>query len=696
MSAVPVETPKQAAARLAAGAIRDGFRPAGLHCYCNAEGNPVFWRIRCKHPDTGEKWIRPMHWNGTGYNIGELPAPEAGKLLYRLPELLNDPAAIVWIVEGEACADALARLGMIATTSGGGTSADAADWMPLQGRHVRIWPDHDKPGADYADAVEARLHAQGCRVERLDVENLGLPDKGDCVDWLRAYPEATAADVDALPLVRDSARAGKPAPEPMCRPTPPPAPYPLMALGEVLYPAAQSICRVIQAPDAIIGGSLLAAASLAVQGQANVEMDGRSYPLSLWLLSVADSGERKSAVDAEAMRPARIFEAEIGQEHEAKREIHDADMAEWEAKRDAIKREHTSKGKSGAGLSAALRQLGPKPPAPLLPMVTADDITAEGLFKLLAMGRPSIGAFTDEAAKVFGGHAMRSETVMGTVGFLCGLWDRGAASRVRVEGGASKLVGRRFAMHLLAQPVIAERALSDAVLSGQGFLARCLLAWPEGTAGSRNYVAESLRDDSAMQRYTDVLLARFRQALPVADGNRQELTPRALRLSPQAAKGWQEIYATVEAQERTGGRFAHVKGWASKTAEQAARIAGVLTLIEAPEAQVIEADTMERAGELAIWHLMEAERLAGAAELSSEIRDAEALQQWAWATRREHVYSTDALNKGPSRIRDRNRLKAAMTVLESAGWATKVNGGMVLDGRQRQNVWRMLPESEGG
>ena len=93
--------------RLATSALQRGYRAEALHEYRDAEGNPVKWRIRCKHPETGEKWIRPMHWTGTGYAIGEPEAPEAGRMLYRLPELLADPAEIVWIVEGEVCADAV-------------------------------------------------------------------------------------------------------------------------------------------------------------------------------------------------------------------------------------------------------------------------------------------------------------------------------------------------------------------------------------------------------------------------------------------------------------------------------------------------------------------------------------------------------------------------------------------------------------
>jgi hypothetical protein len=39
----------------------------------------------------------------------------------------------------------------------------------------------------------------GCIVSCIDVETLGLDPKEDCVDWLEAHPEATGADIEALP-----------------------------------------------------------------------------------------------------------------------------------------------------------------------------------------------------------------------------------------------------------------------------------------------------------------------------------------------------------------------------------------------------------------------------------------------------------------------------------------------------------------
>ena len=216
-----VETPKEAAARLAAGALREGYKPQKLHVYADASGDPVYWRIRCKHPDTGEKWIRPMHWNGTGYAIGEPSTLAEGKPLYRLPEMLAaDLLALVWIVEGEWCADNLTKLDVLATTSGSAASATGTDWTPLGGRHCVLWPDKDAPGRKYADDVAAILRGLGCTIELVDVEALGLPDKGDAVDWLALHPDATAADVLALPRLAARVMVESSAPEPLPSPLP--------------------------------------------------------------------------------------------------------------------------------------------------------------------------------------------------------------------------------------------------------------------------------------------------------------------------------------------------------------------------------------------------------------------------------------------------------------------------------------------
>ena len=187
------------ARQLSRKALADGFQPAALHEYADTVGLPLFWRIRLKHPDSGDKWIRPMRRvEGGGIDLKQPEFPD-GAPLYRLPELAARADAPVWIVEGETCADALTGLGVVATTSGGADSASRADWSILAGRTVTIWPDHDEAGRRYADTVADILRGLGCAVSIVDAAVLDLPTKGDAVDWLTAHPDATADDVASLP-----------------------------------------------------------------------------------------------------------------------------------------------------------------------------------------------------------------------------------------------------------------------------------------------------------------------------------------------------------------------------------------------------------------------------------------------------------------------------------------------------------------
>jgi len=77
------ETAKEAARRLSAPMLDKGFKAISLHTYTSADGTPIYWRIRCKHPDTNEKWIRPFHQNGNGFEFGEPKFP-SDKPLYAL------------------------------------------------------------------------------------------------------------------------------------------------------------------------------------------------------------------------------------------------------------------------------------------------------------------------------------------------------------------------------------------------------------------------------------------------------------------------------------------------------------------------------------------------------------------------------------------------------------------------------------
>jgi hypothetical protein len=218
-----IETPQQAARRLSSAAIARGFQPEALHEYRDVEGQPIYWRIRLKSA-TGEKWFRPMRFDGSKFVIGEPNAAAGGKSIYGLDRLAGlDP---VFIVEGEWAADHLHDKGLVAITSGSASSANAADWTPLKGRRCILWPDNDGPGAAYMSVAAEKLRPLRCVISMIDNTALALPVGGDAVDWLLENPDASAAEVLALPMTEPvAANAGafpfRSAAELVKEPTPP-------------------------------------------------------------------------------------------------------------------------------------------------------------------------------------------------------------------------------------------------------------------------------------------------------------------------------------------------------------------------------------------------------------------------------------------------------------------------------------------
>jgi len=99
----------------------------------------------------------------------------------------------------------------------------------------------------------------------------------------------------------------------------------------------------------------------------------------------------------------------------------------------------------------------------------------------------------------------------------------------------------------MMQPVIAETILSGAVLTGQGFLARSLLAWPASTIGTRNYVEIDLTDDHALAVYRRSTKSHLERRLVLRPESRNELEPRTVTLAPTAKQRWIRIHNALEA-----------------------------------------------------------------------------------------------------------------------------------------------------
>jgi hypothetical protein len=320
-------------------------------------------------------------------------------------------------------------------------------------------------------------------------------------------------------------------PRPLMRELPPADPFPVDALGSLLAPTARAINDIVQAPPAICGQSVLAATTLAVQGHANVELPtGQAKPTSNYFVTVAATGERKSAVDYEALWPLRKREAALREAYNAAKPTYENDKEAWERARDAAIKAKGVKG-NRAQMKAALDALGPPPLPPLEPVLTCPEPTYEGLCKLLAIGQPSIGIFAAEGGQFVGGHGMADDAKLRTATGLSALWDGEPIKRIRALDGFVVLPGRRVAMHLMVQPEVGAIWLQDRLLIEQGLLSRILLTAPEAVSGTRIWKDPSPDSAVALKRYGARLLEILECPLPFAPGTRNELAPRRCQRS---------------------------------------------------------------------------------------------------------------------------------------------------------------------
>jgi Protein of unknown function (DUF3987) len=126
-------------------------------------------------------------------------------------------------------------------------------------------------------------------------------------------------------------------PRPLQRPLEPADPFPIEALGSVLGDAALAIVDQVRCPAAIAGQSVLAVATLAVQGQADIELPQASTaPLSSFYFTVAFSGDRKSAADRKALWPIRQREKALRAQYDDAMPAYTIRQISWEASRKQI------------------------------------------------------------------------------------------------------------------------------------------------------------------------------------------------------------------------------------------------------------------------------------------------------------------------------------------------------------------------
>lgn len=396
--------------------------------------------------------------------------------------------------------------------------------------------------------------------------------------------------------------------------------YPIEALGTILGNAASAIAKGVQAPVEIAAHSALAAAALAAQDKVDVLIDGRRSPISLFLLTIAESGDRKSACDKVASAPLEKWQRENIKEHRERLQEYINDLAVYES-------EHKSalSGKKTSSEKAKLLSNIVPPEPPPEPTIISQDPTLEGLQKSFRLGLPSQALLNDEGAQFFGGHSMNKENMMKTIAGLSKYWDGAPIVRTRAALGESvTMFDRRLSIHLQVQPVIASDVLGNRLLMDQGWLARFLIAECRTLAGTRLYESINVLEHPAVMEFHKRITELLGFTPEIADGG--GLILPTISLNDDAKSHWVEVYNVVERELKSGGLFELVKPTASKAAENALRIASIFAVVE--NTDEITLDQASRGWIIARYYLNTTLRFTQLSDASLLERDAIAVSEW--------------------------------------------------------------------
>jgi len=490
-------------------------------------------------------------------------------------------------------------------------------------------------------------------------------------------------------IINDAKEIKQEQPEPLRKAKNRPSEFPIDSLPYLLKSASLALHDKIQAPIALCAQSILAATNLVVQGHADIMLPmGQTRPISCFFLTIAESGERKSSCDNDALHTIKAFEKKL-------REQYNIDIDKWHNDNDAYEAQRQSiLKKTKLNLEdrkIALDRLGQKPAKPLTPLLVCPEPTFEGLCRLMKEGYPSLGIFSAEGGQFIAGHGMKAENKIRTAASICSAWDGESIKRIRAGEETTILSGRRLSMHLMVQPDIATSFLSDPILRDQGILSRILTVSPISAIGSRIQHEPKLESLNALERFNTRLSETLDYKLPLNHNCINELKPRLITLTPEANDLYKGYADHIESRMVTNGELELIRGFANKLPEHALRIGATLALFSDINTEFLSFECLKQAIELSDFYANELLRLRDEGMIDPKLIIAEKLLAWLDDNWKEENISLPDIYQGTIyAIRNKATALEIVKILENHNWLRKNDEPMMIKGQNRKDTWKII------
>lgn len=448
--------------------------------------------------------------------------------------------------------------------------------------------------------------------------------------------------------------------------------FPIHMLPEALQDPLREAVAQVQAPPEIIFSSMLVTAAVACQGLVDVQRkEGLTGTVSINSCVIGKSGVRKSAADGKATIPLRDFDQQQREKHKDACARYEADLACWKVREKAICDQIRKEERAGNEVTRLIerhRQLyNEKPSKPRLRRILFKDTTNAALKQGLNVACASVGLFAPEAGNLI------SSRTFADIGLWNEIWDGSTIQVDRASGESFVIENARGSMSIMLQPGIFEKFMK---LKGKearelGLWARFFITYPPSWEGIRfldGYTPEPIK----LQKFYDrVAILINAHAAAAESGNHQR---ELLKFTSEAQAAWVSIFNGIESQMSVLGSLYPVTDYASKYADNLARMAAVFHYFQG-KCGNIDLDTLTQANAICQWYLEEFKKIFAPPTIMygppQAVTDAQELESWLvlhflkygvyWITK------TQLMRYAPNKLRQSHRLVPAMHILIQKG-----------------------------
>lgn len=424
---------------------------------------------------------------------------------------------------------------------------------------------------------------------------LGTPNDGDaescrCLDRLVAFDPATgevmqaSADGPPTSAVERTEREAWASPQPL---SDAPPPVDVTPLPPVLRDMVTSTALAAQTPVEVPLTFALGVLAATSRGAWDVVVTPgwNAGPTSLYAVTLADSGERKSAGAAPLRRPLEVCERELAKrvavENRERKLREDRAMA-------AAKKARSDDDEAGELKALAVAAANRRRPMPALVL---SDTTTEALGQHMEEQGGATALLNTEAtafATVAGQYSDKGRA--GNVGLLNHAYDAERFADKRVKR-AGVTIQRPFLAWAAAVQTEVLTGYANGTTEGSGFLARFLMFLPESMVGTR-----TVRTDPIPQPVADAwassiaaLHARaWEHYAAMTDDPEDFGDPLVITFTSEAADRLLDYMQALENRKRTDTSLTDLGSWIEKHPARLARLSALFALLDNPYAVTVE------------------------------------------------------------------------------------------------------------